>query len=148
MNINIISINHKTPDFIKQGYHEYAKRLVKQDCTLTLTELSPLKPIKILEKIIELKAVAKNYIIALDEKGILHNTEQFANTIQTLKQSSKNIVFLIGGADGLLPECRNKANELWSLSPLTFPHLLVRVILAEQLYRAFSLLKNHPYHRS
>jgi 23S rRNA (pseudouridine1915-N3)-methyltransferase len=87
---------------------------------------------------------SKNYIIGLDEKGEMQNTSTFAKKLEAV---GRDIIFLIGAADGLDPKVREKTDALWSLSPLTFPHMMVRVILIEQLYRASSLLKNHPYHR-
>ncbi|MDQ8040064.1 MAG: 23S rRNA (pseudouridine(1915)-N(3))-methyltransferase RlmH, partial [Rickettsiella sp.] len=75
------------------------------------------------------------------------NTKQLANALQQWQLDSQDICFLVGGADGLGPKCLNGAENIWSLSPLTLPHMLVRIIIAEQLYRAWSLLKGHPYHR-
>ena len=86
-------------------------------------------------------------IIALDAKGTLWNTQQLAQFLQHFQLSRGAISFLIGGPDGLGQTCLNHAERIWSLSPLTFPHALVRVMVAEQLYRAWSLLKGHPYHR-
>lgn len=136
MNITILSVGHKMPDWIKSGYEEYAKRL-SHDHSINLIELTQAK--NMLKKIPD-----KNYVIALDETGESLSTLKFS---QKLEKIQKPMTFLIGAADGLSPECKEKADVLWSLSPLTFPHMLVRVILIEQLYRAFSLLKNHPYHR-
>lgn len=136
MNITILSIGNKMPSWIQAGYREYAKRL-SHDHKINLIELS--KPQDMLKKI-----PAKSYVVGLDEKGETHNTPTFAHKLESI---GRDITFLIGAADGLDPEAREKADVLWSLSPLTFPHMLVRVILIEQLYRAFSVLKNHPYHR-
>ncbi|HEV2614056.1 MAG TPA: 23S rRNA (pseudouridine(1915)-N(3))-methyltransferase RlmH [Gammaproteobacteria bacterium] len=136
MNITILSIGNKMPSWIQAGYEEYAKRL-SHDHKINLIELS--KAQDMLKKI-----PSKNYIIGLDEKGLSHNTQSFAHKLESI---GRDVTFLIGAADGLDPACKEKADILWSLSPLTFPHMLVRVILIEQLYRAFSLLKNHPYHR-
>jgi len=139
MNITILSIGNKMPSWIKSGYEEYAKRL-SHEHKINLIELA--KPDDMLKKIVAQKN--KNYIIALDEHGELLNTKTFAHKLETI---GKDITFLIGEAEGLSPDCKSKADTVWSLSSLTFPHMLVRVILIEQLYRAFSLLKNHPYHR-
>lgn len=83
----------------------------------------------------------------MDAKGTLWNTQQLAQFLQHFQLSRGAISFLIGGPDGLGQTCLNHAERIWSLSPLTFPHALVRVMVAEQLYRAWSLLKGHPYHR-
>lgn len=90
----------------------------------------------------------KSHVIALDNLGICWSTEQAAKQLEKWQESGKDLVFVIGGADGLHPDIRARANQLWSLSPLTFPHPLVRVVLTEQLYRSQSLLENHPYHRA
>ncbi len=136
MNITILSVGNKMPNWIKSGYEEYAKRL-SHEHKINLIELADNKDM--LKKI-----PAKSYVIGLDEKGESHTTVSFA---QRLEKMGNDITFLIGAADGLSEECKAKTKTLWSLSALTFPHMLVRVILIEQLYRAFSVLKNHPYHR-
>lgn len=88
-----------------------------------------------------------DYVIALEIVGKTQSTMQMADRIRDLRDSGRHISFLIGGPDGLGEPCRVRADEQWSLSMLTLPHSLVRVILAEQLYRAWSILNNHPYHR-
>ena len=90
----------------------------------------------------------KAHVVALDNRGSSWSTEQVAAGLESWQELGKNLILLIGGADGLHPRCRERADQLWSLSPLTFPHPLVRVILVEQLYRAQSLLDKHPYHRA
>jgi 23S rRNA (pseudouridine1915-N3)-methyltransferase len=77
----------------------------------------------------------------------MHTTESLAGALQRQMNSGRDLALLVGGADGLAPDCLQRADETWSLSRLTFPHPLVRVIVAEQLYRAYSFSKNHPYHR-
>lgn len=143
MKIRLITIGHKAPSWIQEGYLDYAKRL-PASCALELIEIPA-------EKRPEEKMLASikpdNYVIALDVKGKPWSTEELADKLSHWLQSGKNIDLLIGGAEGLTTECLAKAHEKWSLSPLTFPHMLVRVILAEQLYRAHSILQNHPYHK-
>lgn len=90
----------------------------------------------------------KSHVVALDNRGHAWDTLQVSAQLENWQSLGKPLVLLIGGADGLHPSCRGRADQLWSLSPLTFPHPLVRVVLAEQLYRAQSLLDNHPYHRA
>lgn len=90
----------------------------------------------------------KAHVIALDNRGQGWTTEQVSVQLERWQELGKSLVFLIGGADGLHASCRDRADQLWSLSPLVFPHPLVRVILVEQLYRAQSVLDNHPYHRA
>lgn len=91
---------------------------------------------------------AKSHLVALDNRGSRWSTAQTADQLRAWQAMGKNVIFMIGGADGLHPDCRERADQLWSLSDLTFPHPLVRVILVEQLYRAQSLIDNHPYHRA
>lgn len=143
------------PSWITAGYQEYAKRL-PHECRLELIELPASKRLKNypIEKIQAeegerlLSAVPKNCkIIALDEKGTLWNTPQLSKKLTEWQHDGDDRALLIGGADGLASECKKAANQLWSLSPLTLPHGLVRVIVAEQLYRAWSIQQQHPYHR-
>ena len=86
-------------------------------------------------------------VIALSEEGRSVSTRKLAAELERWLGEGRNIAFLVGGADGLSEECRQQANACWSLSALTFPHALVRVIMAEQLFRAWSIVANHPYHR-
>ena len=90
----------------------------------------------------------KSHVVVLDNAGKAWTTEQLAQQLSDWQSLGKNVVLVVGGADGLHSSIKERANQQWSLSPLTFPHPLVRVILAEQLYRAQSLLDNHPYHRA
>lgn len=153
MQISLLSISNKMPKWIQDGFDEYAKRLSK-DYPLTLIEIPPVKKRGNITQIIEdegeklLKAVPKsNRIIALDRLGASLSTEKLAKHLDSWIQTGRDISLLIGGAEGLSQHCLQKAEMKWSLSQLTFPHLLVRIIVAEQLYRAMSILKHHPYHR-
>jgi 23S rRNA (pseudouridine1915-N3)-methyltransferase len=88
------------------------------------------------------------YVTALDVGGRAMSTEQLARWLATRMNDGRDVALLVGGPDGLDPSCLERADSTWSLSPLTFPHGLVRIMVAEQLYRAASLLKGHPYHRA
>ena len=90
----------------------------------------------------------KSHVVALDNRGKAWSTEQLSQQLGSWQALGKNIVLVVGGADGLHSTVKQRADQQWSLSPLTFPHPLVRIILAEQLYRAQTLLDNHPYHRA
>ncbi len=156
MKLHLITIGKKMPSWINEGFHEYAKRL-SHDCTLNLIELDMPKRTKnsSIDKLIAeegkqmLAAIPHNtYVIALDEHGKCWNTQELAQQLTHWKMLGKDIALLIGGPDGLAKDCFARADQQWSLSPLTLPHPLVRVILAEQLYRAASILVGHPYHRS
>jgi len=153
--INLIAVGNKMPNWVETGYEEYSKRL-PPGYTLKLLEISPEKRTKqadikrITEKEGEkiLAAIKPgNLVIALDVLGQSWSTEQLAKALRTWHSESRDVDLLVGGPDGLSPACLQKAQVKWSLSPLTLPHPLVRIILAEQLYRAWSILHNHPYHR-
>jgi 23S rRNA (pseudouridine1915-N3)-methyltransferase len=142
MKIHLISVGDKMPSWIKAGFEEYVKRIPKE-YEFNLIEVAPQKSKDMLKKI-----PSKSIIIALDEHGECWDTKILSHHLETWKASGKNIALLIGGADGIPKEILNKVNKQWSLSRLTFPHMLVRVLVAEQIYRAFSILSGHPYHRA
>lgn len=144
------------PGWVDEGYQEYAKRL-SGECKLILRESAPCKRVAnaSIDRIIDdegsrlLDGVPKGaHIVALDVRGVAWSTEKLAQTMQLWMQGGQDVSLLIGGPDGLSPTCLQRASQTWSLSALTFPHPLVRVILAEQLYRAFTIIKSHPYHRA
>lgn len=144
------------PAWVTQGYEEYARRM-PPDCRLELVEIpagqrrknAPIDRVIKQEGEKQLAAVAKgSRIIALDVKGQPWSTEQLAEKLQQWMSEGRPPVLLVGGPEGLHSSCVAAADSRWSLSALTFPHPLVRVIVAEQLYRALSLLRHHPYHRA
>jgi 23S rRNA (pseudouridine1915-N3)-methyltransferase len=156
MKINIITVGKNMPTWIKTGFTEYAKRL-SDNFKLQLKEISPASHIKTsdLKRALYtegqrmLEALSPDdFVIALDERGAKWNTLTLANNLKRWQESYQGISFFIGGPDGLAPECLARAALKWSLSDLTLPHQLVRVIVAEQIYRAWTILKKHPYHRS
>jgi len=156
LKINLLTIGQHLPDWINTGFNEYAKRL-PPECALHLIELPAVKRGKnypVAQAIEEegdrlLAAVPKNtHLIALDERGTLWNTVTLSEQLAKWQQQGQSVGLLIGGADGLADRCKKAAKQTWSLSPLTLPHGLVRVMVAEQLYRAWSILQNHPYHRA
>lgn len=155
MKLRILSPSHRMPYWVKSGCDEYMRRF-SSPFSLTLCELpaekrtsnTDIARLKIKEGKTILEAIRPNHLmIALDERGELWTTEQLGEHLKTWRNRTPGIDFVIGGADGLSSECLNHAEHCWSLSPLTLPHLLVRILLAEQLYRATMLLQNHPYHR-
>ncbi len=153
MYIKLIAIGNKMPTWVTIGFAEYAKRL-PPDYHLDLIEIPAEKRTKNrnVEQILQeegkkLLAAAEQPIIVLDRQGKALTTLQLAKHLQNWRDLSQNISLLIGGPEGLSPECLQKANQTWSLSALTFPHPLVRIILAEQIYRAWSIISHHPYHR-
>lgn len=154
--VTIIAIGHKMPAWIQAGFQDYAQRM-PADFRLHLVALpaptrsksTHCQQLMLDEGKRILKALPqRRHLIALDQRGRAHTTESLAQSLQTIMGTGKDLAIAIGGADGLHPCVTDTADELWSLSQLTFPHPLVRVIIAEQLYRAYSYLHNHPYHRA
>jgi 23S rRNA (pseudouridine1915-N3)-methyltransferase len=146
------------PEWIASGFRDYAKRLPRE-MPLTLIELKP-EPRRdesgsgASERLLEREALRIEAAlpkgamrVVLDETGKAVSTRQLAQRMMQWREQGRDVVFVIGGADGAAARLKTAADWLWSLSPLTLPHGLVRVILAEQLYRAVSILGNHPYHR-
>jgi len=155
MQINLIAIGSKMPKWVEDGYQEYAKRL-PADWRLNLIEIPAQKRgknadmVRITEKEGErmLAAIPVNSrVVTLSIKAKAYTTEQLAGQLQTWREDGRSISLLIGGPEGLAPACIAKAENHWSLSPLTLPHPLVRVIVAEQIYRAYTIVSQHPYHR-
>ena len=155
MRVTILSVGHKMPAWVQEGYLEYAKRM-PPEIRLDLVELKPedrtsgktTEKAKTLEGERMLAALPRgDTLIALDEKGRSITTQGLSVLLTEWMRDGTNPAFAIGGADGLSNDVRDKASKLISLSALTLPHAMVRVVLAEQLYRAWSILARHPYHR-
>lgn len=155
MIINLIAVGSRCSQWAETGFQDYQKRL-PAECKLNLITI-PLskrgKNSEISKHIAEeekkiLAAIPKrSRIIALDVQGQMWNTQQLAQSLQRWQLERQDVSLLIGGPDGLGDACKKIAERIWSLSSLTLPHALVRIVVAEQLYRAWSLLSNHPYHR-
>ncbi len=150
-----MAVGTRIPEWIAEGYQEYARRMPRETM-LELVEI-PATPRKgqnadRLRQEEAGKMLAQidpgEWVIALDALGTACSTEQLAKKLESWRMQGSDVVLLVGGADGLGPACHARANEIMSLSKLTFPHALVRVIVAEQLYRAWTLLTGHPYHRA
>ncbi|MBE0511077.1 MAG: 23S rRNA (pseudouridine(1915)-N(3))-methyltransferase RlmH [Chromatiales bacterium] len=155
MNIHLIAVGQRMPNWVEQGYQEFAKRL-PNECRLVLHEIPAPKRGKNvdIDKLRRQEADKINAslpkgarLVALEVGGKPWSTEQLAQRIGEWMGEGRDVALLVGGPDGLEPGLSQRADEQWSLSPLTLPHPLVRVILAEQIYRAWSILKGHPYHR-
>lgn len=155
MRVRLIAVGTKMPGWVNEGFAEYQKRLT-QDLTLELVEIPAGKRGKnadidrITDKEGEQMLAAVHpgeYVITLDVQGQRLSTEKLAQQLEKRLHQGNHVALLIGGPEGLAPQCRHAARESWSLSDLTLPHPLVRVLIAEQLYRAWSILKGHPYHR-
>jgi len=156
MQINLIAVGTRMPGWVSDGYNEYARRMPRE-CALTLTEIPPGRRSKaqpvaraVQEEGSRMLAALgeRQRVIALDVTGRAWSTEQLAGALREWLQGGADVSLLVGGPDGLSAECLARAGQHWSLSPLTLPHPLVRVLLAEQLYRAWTLVNGHPYHRA
>ncbi len=143
------------PDWVTAGFGEYAKRMPRE-MPLQLHELKPAardksaataRWLQLESERIRAALPCDAFRIVLDERGKSFSTLKLADRLANWRNEGRDVAFVIGGADGLDPELKSGADLLWSLSPLTLPHGMVRVILAEQLYRASTILANHPYHR-
>jgi len=155
MKLQLVAVGTKMPSWVAQGFTEYQRRF-PYDMPLKLTEITAGKRGKnanihrILAKEGQamLAAIPKgNRIITLDIPGKKWDTSELAQQLEQWKLEGRDVSILIGGPEGLSPECKAAAEQSWSLSTLTLPHPLVRIMMAESLYRAWSVTANHPYHR-
>ncbi|WMS86562.1 23S rRNA (pseudouridine(1915)-N(3))-methyltransferase RlmH [Pleionea litopenaei] len=155
MIIRLIAVGQKMPSWVEAGYQEYARRMPRE-CRLELIEINAAKRGKqadiarIMAK--EAEAISQaiqssDWVVALDVEGKSWSTPQLAQQMTRWQDMGRNIALLVGGPEGLTPELRQQANQKWSLSGLTLPHPLVRIVVAEALYRAWTVTVNHPYHR-
>lgn len=156
MRLHLLAVGTRLPAWINAGMAEYANRL-PADYHWTLHEIPVSKRGKstdlaraVREEGARMLAAIPPHaeVITLEVAGRAWSTEQLAEALADWQQGGRDIALCIGGPDGLAPEVRERASRRWSLSPLTLPHGLVRVIVTEQLYRAWSILNNHPYHRA
>ena len=155
MKLSIVAVGHKQPAWVQDGCDEYLKRLPRE-LTARVVEIKP-EPagsktraqVQAAEKarIRQVLGGTRQRVIALDEKGRDLTTRQFADALREWMRAGNDTALLIGGAGGLDAELKSEAFDLLRLSSLTLPHGLARLLLCEQVYRAISLLKNHPYHR-
>jgi len=155
LKIKVLAIGNRLPAWVSSGIEEYAKRL-PTDIHLEWSQFrlqskfssktAAIAREKQGEKFLAAIPVAST-VIALDEGGDAWSSKELANTVSNWILDKKYICMLIGGPDGLSPKCLERADQIWSLAPITLPHSLVRIILVEQLYRACSINRGHPYHR-
>lgn len=155
MRIKLIAVGKGMPAWIAEGFGDYARRL-PADCRLELVEVIAQRrgkrpnPTQVLrEEGTRLRAAVPTgaWTIALDETGQAWNTRELARQLARWREEETDVALLVGGPDGLDPMCRGQARQVWSLSSLTLPHMLVRIVVAEQIYRAWSIVAGHPYHR-
>lgn len=153
MHIRLIAVGDRQPAWVDQAFGDYAQRLPRQ-WRFRLQTIATAHRTRDARTAVEAEGrqvLAEirdaEEVVALDERGTEYSTEEFAARLNGWLAGGKDLCFLIGGPDGLAPDCLARAGLLWSLSRLTLPHGLARVLFAEQLYRAWSLLEGHPYHR-
>jgi 23S rRNA (pseudouridine1915-N3)-methyltransferase len=155
MRVRIIAVGTKMPSWVLEATQDYLKRFPRE-WAVEFVEIGlghrgkGHDTAKAIAKEGESMLAAiddREQVVALDVQGKSWSTEQLSQQMQNWQMDARNIALLVGGPDGLAPVCLARAEQRWSLSALTLPHPLVRVLLAEQLYRGWSILKNHPYHK-
>jgi len=155
LKLKLVAVGTRLDDWINAGFNEYARRLPREMALELIEVTASQRRGQNVAKLTEeegtrllAKVSPRDHVVALDVKGRQLSTEQLSQRLENWRMTGGDVVFLIGGADGLDDACLERADEKLSLSALTFPHGLVRVIVAEQLYRAWTLLSGHPYHRA
>ncbi len=156
MEIRLVTVGQRPPAWVADGYEDYARRL-SSEARLRLVEIplarrgrhADIDRLREQEARRMLEAIPRgSRVVALEVTGRAWDSEAFAGRFADWLQDGRDVSLLVGGPDGLAPSCLERADERWSLSPLTLPHALVRVVVAEQLYRAWTIVRGHPYHRS
>ncbi len=156
MKLIVSAVGQRMPAWVQTAWSEYARRFPR-GFSLELRETPLLKrsrnadiaSLRARESEALLSAVPSGFrIIALDERGKQWSTAELAGEMERWMREEHGVCFLVGGPDGLSPRCIQKAHQVWSLGRLTLPHPMVRAILAEQLYRSWTITQNHPYHRA
>ena len=155
MKVRLIAVGQRPPAWVVDGFTDYARRLPR-DMPLTLLEVQAvtrghLPPDRIRRQEAERllgHLGPRDHVVALDVEGAAWSTETLAKKLDNWRMDGQDLAFLVGGADGLDQLCLQRADDVLSLSALTFPHALVRVMVAEQIYRAWTILTGHPYHRA
>jgi 23S rRNA (pseudouridine1915-N3)-methyltransferase len=154
MRLKIITVGHKMPAWVKAACAEYIKRMPRE-LSVDIIEIKPDKrsdgknsvSVQASEAKRILKVANQDYLIACDERGIEKTTVELAAAMQSWQALGRDVSIVVGGADGIDPALIKQADWRWSLSKLTLPHAFVRVLLTEQLYRAHTVIQNHPYHK-
>jgi len=152
--IRLIAVGQRPPEWVVKGFSEYARRLPRE-MPIELVEVVPAARknlptahARALEAQRLLSQVGpRDWVIVLDEQGTTWSTLRLAEKLDDWRMQGRDVAFLVGGADGLDASCLERADEVVSLSAMTLPHALVRVLLAEQIYRAWTVISGHPYHR-
>ncbi len=154
MRLNLLAVGRRSPDWVQSGFNTFAERMPRHlPLGLRVIDGGQARRSGDIERARAEEAngllgmVGNARVIALDERGKSWSTRDLADYLDAAMQDGRDLAFMIGGADGLHARCLEAAERRWSLSALTLPHMLVRVVVAEQLYRAWTLLSGHPYHR-
>ncbi len=154
MKFRLLSVGVKSPAWVREGFAEYAKRMPRE-MPLELVEITAPKHHGDVAQFVQAEGAKMtaqlsddDWVVALTESGRPVSSVQLADKMEQWRMAGRNVAFLIGGSDGLSKAALKRADELMSLSSLTFPHYLVRVVAAEALYRAWSIGAGHPYHRA
>ena len=151
LNARVVAVGERMPAWVAKGFAEYQKRL-SRELPLELIEVKSRERDPARAQAAEsealLAAARDAHLVALDGRGENWSSEQLARQLSNWRMSGRDVAFLIGGADGHSSKVLEHANQRWSLGPLTLPHMLVRLIVAEQLYRAVTIVAGHPYHRA
>ncbi|MDR5901239.1 MULTISPECIES: 23S rRNA (pseudouridine(1915)-N(3))-methyltransferase RlmH [Halomonas] len=155
MKVRLLAVGTRMPAWVTEGVEEYRKRLPR-DFALQVEEIPPGQRGKNADlaramaseaERIRAKLRGDEHVVALEVGGKAWSTERLAEQAEAWRLAGRDVALLVGGPEGLAPELSAAADQRWSLSPLTLPHPLVRILLAEQLYRAWTLMVGHPYHR-
>jgi 23S rRNA (pseudouridine1915-N3)-methyltransferase len=156
MRARLIAVGERMPAWVADGFAEYRKRL-SHELPLELVEVKsgdrgkgrdPARAIAGEGAVVRAALPKDAHIVALDGRGAAWTSEELADALRRWRMDGRDLAFLIGGADGHAPEMLADAHQRWSLGPLTLPHMLVRLVVVEQLYRAASMIAGHPYHRA
>ena len=156
MKVRLIAVGTKMAQWVRQGISEYEKRITRElGFSIIEVALQHRSKSRTIKQCVRREGEAllsrvhrDDFVVALEVNGKTLDTATLARRLDEMKLQGQNISFLIGGPDGLSADCHARANESWSLSALTFPHPLIRILMTEQLYRASCMLKGHPYHRA
>ncbi len=155
MKLKLIAVGKRMPTWVTMAFDEYRKRLPREinfelieiDCPKRQKQQHIAQLIAKESKVMLSHIGKQDTVIALDEHGTNWNTKELAKQLHNWLQSGSDICLLVGGPDGLADSCKQRATQQWALSALTLPHPIIRPIIAEQIYRAWTILHNHPYHR-
>ena len=153
MKFVVVAVGHRMPAWVDAGFAEYSGRMPRE-ARVELVALKPAPRGGATQRVLDAEAErilaavpGGSYKVVLDERGTLVRTAELARRMARWRENGRDIALIVGGADGLADSVKRSADFVWSLSPLTLPHGLARVLVVEQLYRAHTILHNHPYHR-